>query len=275
MAAVLTAVFAIGCGNQFTPSASAPSESSSRLDDPARSENDELAKVIVLDWTGGFSDITSDWLAPLDFSELYLASGESLESHVESLQESVLVRVEEILSTLEPVRFDVVTGEGDDSSEETVVYFTSDAVSGTKLYVGQTKLDRCDLNEGASVVVWGGTLLSLGNDYGYEQWVNLFANIAAHEIGHTIGFFHPDAVLTDLTDYEKNTEIMLGVHTMSSLLGRQEFLIPQETCPASIADEFGGIAYNLTTASTAKRPTVSYKNRDLSEIVICNCGYGH
>ena len=270
MIAAVTAIAATGCGISPTPSvptADAPAGYAATPEDGG-----ELTRTVVLDWTGGSSDVVSSRLSAVDFAEMYLASGDSLEHYEESFQEAVRLRVEEILSALEPARFDVVTGESGNYPDDTVVYFTSDAVADDGLQVGQTRLDRCDLRREASVVVWGGTLLSLGNDFAYQEWVNVFANIAAHEVGHTVGFYHPDAVLTDLTDYEKDNEIMLAVHTLSALLGPQEFMIPQETCPESIEQEYGGVAYEISDASTAKRPTVSYRGTGpTEEVIYCNC----
>ena len=267
---MLAAAITAGCGIDLPRLASTSADPRPTLDNRIRYDGEDLTKTVVLDWTGGFPEIISEGLAPTDFSWMHLPTGQSLEDDAVSFQESVRLRVEEILSAIEPADFVVVTGEAEDYPDDTVVYFTSDAVSGGGLQVGQTKLDWCDLNPRGSVIVWGGTLLMLGDNFGYDQWVNAFANTAAHEVGHTVGFFHPDAVLTDLTDYEKNTELMLGVHTLSALLGRQEFIIPQETCPESIEHEFGGIAYELAAASTIKRPAVTYKTTPHPDLISCH-----
>ena len=268
--AALAAAIAAGCGIDPAHLVGTSADSKAGLDSHVRYDGGDLTKIVVLDWTGGYSEIVSEKLAPTNFSWMHLTTGQSLEDHAASFQESVRLRVEEILSAIEPAMFVVVTGEAEDYPDDTIVYLTSDAIRGGGYQVGQTKLDRCDLNPRGSVIVWGGTLLMLGDNYGYDQWVNAFANTAAHEVGHTVGFFHPDAVLTDLTDYEKDTELMLGVHTLSALLGRQEFIIPQETCPESIESEFGGVAYELAAASTVKRTAVTYKTTPHPDLISCD-----
>ncbi len=270
---MVVAMLVAGCGAYPWGSGTAVNDSSPSNDAATRlpaGQPDELTKLVVLDWSGGYAEIASRWLSGADFAQLYLASGETLEADAASLEESVRARTEEILSVLGPARFVVVVDEAGNHPDATVVYFTAEAIAGDRYQVGQTKLDQCDLREDATVIVWIGTLLKLGNEHAYEEWVNALANTAAHEVGHTVGFFHPDAESNDFTEYEKNAEIMMGVHTLSALLGRQQFLIPQETCPESIADQFGGIAYELSATSTARPPALTYKTADSHEMVTCD-----
>ncbi len=238
----LVTMIASGCG----ASVSSPTTGASVETDRQAKADVELAKTVVLDWGGGYSEITSEWLAGADLSQLYLPSGESLEDYAESFQEAVRVRVDEILRGIGPARFTVLIDEAEECPDGTVVYFSADAIASDGFQIGQTKLDQCDLREHGTAIVWLGTLLKLGDEHGYDQWVNALANTAAHEVGHTVGFFHPDADGSDFTQYEKNTEIMMAVHTLSALLSPQEFIIPQETCPESIQGEFGGIAYTVS-----------------------------
>ena len=121
------------------------------------------------------------------------------------------------------------------------------------------------------MIVWIGTLLKLGNVHDYDEWVNALANIASHEVGHTVGFFHPDTEREGFTQYEEDTEIMMAVHTISSLLSKQKFIIPQETCPERIAGGSDGIAYTLSDTFSAKHTSVSHKPMAASqdEVVYC------
>ncbi len=273
----LAAIIAAGCGANVTPSANTSVDGEDRGDNSIRLGDDHIAKTVVLDWTGGYCKITSQWLNGADLSLMYLDSGETLEQYAEDFEEAVRTRTEEILSKLEPADFVVVVDEAEHYPDDTVVYLTADAVAGEAFRVGQTKMDRCDLRDDDTVIVWVGTVLKLGNNHGYQEWVNALANIAAHEVGHTIGFFHPDAERSDFTEYEKDTEVMMGVHTLSALLSRQEFIIPQETCPEAIEHEFGGVAYEVPANASAKYRTWAYKANVASEddvVYYCHC-HGH
>ena len=238
--------------------------------DPAESE-DIATKRVLLDWTGGSPDITDRRIGPADFSLMTDANGDPLEVDREAFQEAVRGRVEEILSAIEPVDFLVVTGESDGRPDTTTVYFTDELGPAGAAQAGQARLDQCDLSQGGDIVVWGGSLRSLGDGFDFEEWVHLFANVAAHEVGHTVGFFHPDAYLDDLSDYERTVEVMLSVRTLSALRGPQGFVIPQETCPASVAARYGGVAYGLsadsTTRPSAKRAFTTSRAACVCEIV--------
>ncbi|MCP4592656.1 MAG: hypothetical protein GY842_18130 [bacterium] len=276
VATIVAAALVSGCGVNLPAPAGGSVPTEQPTENPVRNP-EVIAKTVVLDWSGGFADVSDEPLLGLDFSELYLPSGDSLEEMGPMLQESVRHRVAEILGALVPTGFEVLIGEADDYPDDTVVLFTSDTVPGDGPQVGQTKLDRCDLHASATVIVWGGTLLNLGDEHTFEQWVNVLANIAAHEIGHTVGFFHPDAVLTDLSQHEKDAALMLAVHTLSALLGPQEFLIPQETCPEEMERVYGGVAYELVESPAIKRTPVTYRaNLPDDEVVMCNCSHqGH
>ena len=244
------ALLLAGCGTN--PTGTLPGSTTPRVDVPSNNAEGTFTKLVVLDWTGGYAESLAQDLTGADLSQLYLTSGEGADTVAEAFEEAVRARVEEILAALEPAEFVVVTDEGDAHPGATVVYFTGDAVAGERYQVGQTKLDQCDLREEATVIVWLGTMLKLGDEHAFDQWINALANTAAHEIGHTVGFFHPDAESVDFTAYEKNVEIMMGVHTLSALLSRQEFIIPQDTCPASVERQYGGVAYELSSAPGVK-----------------------
>lgn len=263
-----------GCGVELAPSPAGWAGSGSQFDEADLTKTVSLVKRVVLDWTGGYTALTSEWLGETDLSLFRLPTGETLADYADAFQESVRDRVEQVLHALEPAAFEVLTGESEAYVGDTVVHLTSESIGDGTLRVGQTKLDRCDLTDDDAIVVWAGTMVVMGDVHEFDEWVNAFANITAHEVGHTVGFFHPDTVLTDLTDFERRTEIMLAVHTLSALLGRQEFIIPQETCPQSIESRHGGVAYEIATAAPAKRPTVVYKAASGSqEVIVCTCGH--
>jgi hypothetical protein len=271
LAISVAACFAAGCGAY--PLALPGSDGIPRLGDEELTErttglNAAFVKTVVLDWTGGDAGVVDTRLNPSDLAQMYLNTAETLDVYSAVFRQDVRDRIEEILSAIEPVEFVVLNGEDGDYPRDTVVYFTGDAAASEAYHVGQTRQDYCDLDQEGSVIVWIGTLLKLGDLHTYNQWVNALANIAAHEIGHTIGFHHPDTEGGEYTQHERDTEIMMSTHTLSSLLGRQEFIIPQETCPAWADSSGAGIAYELDPAATAKPPAFRYAGRTAQDDVL-------
>ena len=60
----------------------------------------------------------------------------------------------------------------------------------------------------------------------------LFANVCAHEIGHTLGFGH--VVRSELDSSERSlfVELMLDRHTMSEMRQPHKFIVDQDNCPS-------------------------------------------
>ena len=75
-----------------------------------------------------------------------------------------------------------------------------------KVTLGRGHYDICNLSHRNQSLIYCETFATLQFRLSVEKWVLLFANVAAHEIGHNLGFYHVD--LEDVPDSIFN-EIMV------------------------------------------------------------------
>jgi len=131
----------------------------------------------------------------------------------------------------------VVEGAADEYADATIVHICGDEPFAGGKHIGQADFDPCNEHADDSVVIWGGALATRIGGATFGEWVNAFANTTAHEIGHTLGFAHPnEETLASLLPVP-GAEVMRSKVTVSQLLGEQNFLLEQETCPGAAPGE--------------------------------------
>ncbi len=211
---------------------------------------EDALTLVVLDWDGGTSVLVRDKvLSGFDVKSLGIDTKEGVtQAEFETL---VIDRVREILCVLDPMDVAVVTGDGEDHPESTVVHITGAVPANDVNQIGQSHFDLCNEYLDDSAVIWGGALANRIDEADLDGWVNAFANTIAHETGHTLGFFHPNPEIAARLLPSPSTEVMRANTTRAELLKPQEFLLEQDTCPGgSGAGEMsyrvtGGVAYEL------------------------------
>jgi len=198
-------------------------------------------RLVVIDWEAGPSRMRGGAaLTPVDLSAFDVADGSTLADEP-AFVTLVEQRMQTIFADLEPANVRVMTAEADDYPEATVVLMTFEADADDPRRVGQAYYDPCDTEPADEAIVWGSAIVALGNGHRLDEWVNLFANVAAHEVAHTLGFAHPE-VAADSPLQPDSTALMLASHTLSALLQDQTFQIPQSTCPGALADGADALA---------------------------------
>jgi len=248
MAAALLAAGALlaGCG--------ATEDAAARLTGPsaceAAPEPQDANTLVVLVWEGGQSRQTGDRrLAAFDVHSLRFSDDSLNDGELsERFQAAVLSRVQVILCDLEPQDVTVVTSPGEMISGATLVHLVGDSPAEEARHIGQSSFDPCNAHGDDSAVIWGGALASRMPPLTFDQWVNVVANTTAHEIGHTLGFTHPDEATVARMLPQPSAEIMRANVKPSELAGEQYFLLEQHTCPGH---EPGDGSYALIGAMAA------------------------
>lgn len=201
------------------------------FDLPGFPDIDGDSDTFVLDWTGGPNALWPDGdLPPMDLSEFEVESGGTL-ADVEGFRGMVRDEVEAILHAAD-IRSTVVTGEGRRGAN--VVHFSPEAVDedGDQV-IGRGHFDPCNRRHADSCIVYAQSIIDDGLTCSVREWVNVFAGVAAHEIGHNLGFDHVDAA--DLPPWTGYVELMLAKQTWGNRRLTQRILVEQDTCP-DVAD---------------------------------------
>jgi len=197
--------------------------------------------VIVLDWTGGVSRHSmSEVLAGFDFDALNVTDFDAAAGmDAAAMREVVLAKVQSMLCALDPMDVAVIDGEGEDHPDATLVHVTGDGPAGGGKQIGQSDYDPCNRFGDDAAIIWAGAMASRIEGATFEQWSTALANAITHEIGHTLGFFHPtEADLAREIPGNPNAEVMRKSTSITELLSEQAFLIEQDTCA-------GGESYRL------------------------------
>ena len=237
-----------GCGAVATPgalpggSASAPLSSVVASDAVcSRAPAPEAADtLIVLDWTGGSNrHAPGRVLAGFELSALAISDAADRASiNADAFRADVLARVRTMLCALDPMTVAVVDGEAEDHPGATVVHITGDEPAEGGKQIGQSDFDPCNRFSDDGAIIWAGAMARRIPEATYDQWVMALANATTHEIGHTLGFFHPtEADLARTLPGNPSAEVMRKTTSISELLSPQAFLIEQDTCPGG--DSFG------------------------------------
>lgn len=190
-------------------------------------ESASVRDVAMLDWTGGVSLIFPDWDLPeLDLSAFETSDGGTLADDEIAFRDAVRLRVVDLLCDF-PLGASIREGEGPSDSPYNVVYVTQAASPHSHAQIGEAEYDVCNDDHGDDAIIYGAEILGLGESFTFGEWVMLFSNVIAHEIGHTLGFGHAPRVESNAP----YVELMLAEHTLEEMLSEQRFMSDMTNCP--------------------------------------------
>lgn len=186
--------------------------------------------VIQLDWTGGTSPIMGDDDLPgLAFNRFMMPDGTSLAELEPAFKSRVVEEVQRIFSEVADMEMVVEEVESDGRGDDTVVLITQTDSQGLKRF-GEGEYDPCNEHEDDVAVIFGEELLEYGGTLSFDDWVMVFANSLAHEIGHTLGWAHVSREEYPPNGRQLYVELMYDQHTMTEMRRPQRFLVEQSNC---------------------------------------------
>ncbi len=229
----LVVVSTAGCGSDFDGSTLLVTRV---VSDPGDEFDNAAVNKVLIDWTGGVNQIyADDYFEGVDLSAFETDDGGTLADDADAFMEAVRAQTLRIYEDLPELPVDVTNGEDEDADYDvTIVHITQGLPPRGGANIGEGEYDPCNRQRDNAALLFGGRMVTLGNGYTFDEWVNVFANTVAHEVGHTLGFGHvlrsehPD---TGRTLY---IELMLDAHTMAELRREQRFVYELTNCPDEI-----------------------------------------
>ena len=219
-----------GCGNNLGNSASEPLF----IADCAGASTP--TDLVILEWSGGTSNIYPDDEFPgLDFASFETADGGTLADAPEVFKDAVRREVLHILCELPSLSVAVQNEKDRFDNEATTIYVVQAASQAGGGQIGEGEFDPCNLQHDNSALIYGDELRALPGPYSFDDWVLIFANVAAHEIGHTLGFNHVPRSEQPESEHVLYVELMLAGHTVDEMIRPQRFLSDEANCPEDAA----------------------------------------
>lgn len=130
-------------------------------------------------------------------------------------------RTQETLDKLRPQNILVVNGEPEDHPGATVIWLSH--LIETDFILGRATRDDCNMHSADEGVLYlhsftGQFIMGALRPF-YDSWVQIFANVTAHEIGHTLGFRHSPTI-AEVTGFD-----LMRPASNTSQNDRRQFLV--------------------------------------------------
>ncbi len=243
-------------------------------------------QVIILNWDGGSrleaqhlgirlmskgldNIVPPAFLNRFDVWKVYNKTPTQTLADFPNFKEDVRRRVQFIFDKLRPQNVAVINGDLQNIRNATIVWmsYTSHTEPNDGI-LGLATVDNCNNFSMDEAVVYGSTLN--GHSFRdllrptYERWVNLFANAAAHEAAHTLGFRHSPPILQ-----VPEKDLMRAMHGNTSMDDELEFVVEYTHIPG----QQPGMQCNGSTGFSMilRNPTVyHFLGDDAIKVVIKN-----
>lgn len=199
-------------------------------------QTDQVATdLVILKWKGGVTPLYPDQeFAPMDLAAFPMTEGGTLADWADDFRNEVLQQIRSIYCDDPDIHIRIEHAQNAPPHRATTVYFAQEV---SPLYVGligEGHYDPCNLRHEDTAVLFAEQIRRLGSSFTFDEWVLMFANTAAHEIGHTLGFAHVDRFNNPQPQRSLYVELMLNRHTIGELIREQRFVVELTDCPDEV-----------------------------------------
>ncbi len=168
----------------------------------------------------------------VDLSAFETSDGRTLGDDAGNFKELVRQEIMRIYCDRGEVSVIVRNGEDDEGPADTTVHLTQETPPNGGTDIGEGEYDPCNLERDNAAIVFGQRLLQLADNYSRDEWLHVFANVCAHEIGHTLGYGHLERTAQPEEGRPLFVELMLDRHTMAEMRRQQRLILDQTYCPS-------------------------------------------
>jgi len=221
-----------GCGAVPNSTTNSFSEVPADVCPGAAADKTTAADAILLEWSGGTSRIyPGDLLAGLDLGAFVVTDGATLADEANDFKAAVRDEVSRILCDMPTDGIYLTNSKSGLPGKVTTIYFSQIRSPLGGAQIGQGEYDPCNLDHDNNAIIFGDEILALGDARPFDEWVLVFANVAAHEIGHTLGYGHVPRVIYPASQQPAYVELMMATHTVEEMIQDQRLISDMTNCP--------------------------------------------